>query len=422
MTFTLNGSDADSGIKGYNISYSTDGENFTFFTTVTGSTWTCEIDLQTEYFFKAQAIDNVGNVSNWSEAISITQNIFTMPENYQAGVFESITLNTVNGTLTIAKENSAVYLPISSESADIAGLSVGTYQWESSDSDGNVTASGTLDGTASGADAFVSAANGKQDIFFAQTNGTWTSGYAAQHTGNQVNNWSGTNEKVTLTGKNKIEDIFIGSRDSNILILTDDTNGDALFLDDIYTNEVTQSRLSGIDKILAGAGDDIIDFTSSRYAYVGTGIDVYGGNGNDTIWMASGQNTLFGDAGNDRLVGGANNDVIVGGIGNDRMHGGGGDDIFCFGENWGKDTVEQLAGGEITLWFAEGSASNWDADKLTYTDGTNSVKVSGISADNISLKFGNDSSDLYDELANSGCFDDAASEKIFEDKNKGMLA
>ena len=71
VTFTLNGSDADSGIKGYNISYSTDGENFTFFTTVTGSSWTCEIDLQTEYFFKAQAIDNVGNVSDWSEAITV---------------------------------------------------------------------------------------------------------------------------------------------------------------------------------------------------------------------------------------------------------------------------------------------------------------------------------------------------------------
>ena len=104
------------------------------------------------------------------------------------------------------------------------------------------------------------------------------------------------------------------------------------------------------------------------------------------------------------------------------MHGGGGDDIFCFGENWGIDTVEQLAGGEITLWFESGSENNWDADTLTYTDGTNSVKVNGISADNISLKFGDDSSSIYDELANSGCFDDAVSEKIFEDKNKGMLA
>ena len=99
------------------------------------------------------------------------------------------------------------------------------------------------------------------------------------------------------------------------------------------------------------------------------------------------------------------------------MHGGGGDDIFCFGENWGKDTVEQLAGGEITLWFESGSADNWNADTLTYTDGANSVKVSGVSAKNILLNFGGDTSVLT-----VGCFDDAASEKIFEDKNKGMLA
>ena len=110
------------------------------------------------------------------------------------------------------------------------------------------------------------------------------------------------------------------------------------------------------------------------------------------------------------------------GIGNDSMHGGGGSDIFCFGNNWGKDKVEQLSGGEITLWFEEGDMSNWNADTLTYTDGTNSVKVSGISADKITLIFGDDASLRYDELIAAGCFDDAASEKIFEDKNKGMLA
>ena len=422
VTFTLDGTDADSGIKGYNIAYSTDGEVYTILTTVTGNSWTCEIDLQTEYFFKAQAIDNVGNVSDWSDAITVSQNKFTMPENYSEGKFENITLNTTEGILVISNGESAVYLPISSECADIAGLPTDSYRWQSFDGNGNMAASGSLSGNDSGADAFVSQANGTQDVFFAQSSGKWAKGYIARHNGNLVNKWSGTQEQIALTGKNKIEDIFIGSRDSNILILTDDANGDALFLDDIYTNGVTQSRISGIDKIIAGAGDDVIDFTSSRYAYVGTAMEVYGGNGNDTIWMASGKNTLFGDAGNDRIVGGANNDVIVGGIGNDRMHGGGGEDIFCFGENWGNDTVEQLADGEITLWFESGSESSWNASTLTYTDGANSVTVSGVSANNITLIFGDDGSSRYDELADSGCFDDAASEKIFEDKNKGMLA
>ena len=182
------------------------------------------------------------------------------------------------------------------------------------------------------------------------------------------------------------------------------------------------ARLTQIDGIWAGAGDDIVDMTGQLFSWKGKGMKICGGAGNDTIWANNGSNTLFGDAGNDRLVGGSDDDVIIGGSGNDSLHGGGGDDIFCFGENWGKDTVEQLVGGEITLWFESGSENNWNADTLTYTDGTNSVKVSGISADNISLKFGDDSSDLFNELSASGCFDDAASEKIFEDKNKGMLA
>ena len=154
--------------------------------------------------------------------------------------------------------------------------------------------------------------------------------------------------------------------------------------------------------------------TSQRFEYVGDAVKIYGGLGNDTIWSNNGRNTLFGDAGNDRIVGGAGNDVIVGGIGNDRLHGGGGDDTFCFGGNWGNDTVKQLAGGSVTLWFEEGSQNNWNAATLTYSDGSNSVTVSGVS--NVTLKFGADAS-LPD-----GAFADAASEKIFEDKSKGMIA
>ena len=269
-------------------------------------------------------------------------------------------------------------------------------------------------------------ADGNIDVFFVNANGKWTSGYAAQHTG-ILNGWSGTNEQVTLTGKNKLADIFEGSADANILVMTDDTNGDALFVDDIYTAlpgtvAEQQARIAQIDEIRAGSGDDIVDMTSQRFAYIGDGVKIYGGLGNDTIWANNGNNTLFGDAGNDRIVGGSADDIIIGGSGNDRMHGGGGNDTFTFGNNWGNDIIEQLDGGEITLWFESGSENNWNADTLTYTDGTNSVKVSGISADNISLKFGNDNSLCYDELAIAGGFEDAASEKIFEDKNKGMLA
>ena len=114
------------------------------------------------------------------------------------------------------------------------------------------------------------------------------------------------------------------------------------------------------------------------------------------------------------IIGTSRNDVLSGDSNNNILVGCGGEDIFCFGGDWGKDTVEQLSTGSVTLWFEEGSASNWNADTLTYTDGTNSVKVNGVT--NITLRFGADAS------LPAGCFEDAASEKIFEDKNKGMLA
>ena len=97
------------------------------------------------------------------------------------------------------------------------------------------------------------------------------------------------------------------------------------------------------------------------------------------------------------------------------MHGGGGEDTFCFGGEWGNDIVEQLDGGTVTLWFAEGSENNWHVDTFTYCDGENSVKVIGENL-TVNVKFGST------DDAPTGAFDGFASEKIFEDKTNGNLA
>ena len=127
--------------------------------------------------------------------------------------------------------------------------------------------------------------------------------------------------------------------------------------------------------------------------------------------------------GNDRLVGASGNDVLAGGIGNDSMHGGG-SDIFTFCENWGNDTVEQLSGGTVTLWFVSGDESNWDAATLTYTDGTDSVKVTGVTADKVTLKFGDDGSEQYTDLVALGAFMEQTTAGIFDvdDPTKRVLA
>ena len=91
-------------------------------------------------------------------------------------------------------------------------------------------------------------------------------------------------------------------------------------------------------------------------------------------------------------------------------------DTFCFGSDWGIDSVEQLADGSVTLWFENGSEEFWNAGTMTYSDGVNSVTIKGVFADAVTLKFGEI------ETAIAGAFENAASEKIFEDQDKALIA
>jgi autotransporter passenger strand-loop-strand repeat protein len=322
----------------------------------------------------------------------------------------------------------AIQVVTASSALDLLELPAGTYQWR-------VKADGCEDwavgedivsdnGTGT-AKVLQSNENGDGDVFFAEPDGTWGEpGYfsLALHFGS-VNDWTGTREIVDAEGKGRIRNLFFGSSDPNVLCLSDGENGDAIFVDDVYTDSPEDmaketARLYKIHEIRAGAGDDIVDMTSQRFEYVGDGLTIRGGDGNDVIWANKGDNRLFGDAGDDRIVGASGNDVIAGGIGNDSMHGGGGNDVFTFCDDWGADTVEQLATGTVTLWFADGDESNWDEKTLTYTDGENSVTVTGITVDKITLKFGENSPEdaaQFAALSEMGAFDAFTSQKIFEE-------
>jgi Ca2+-binding RTX toxin-like protein len=252
-------------------------------------------------------------------------------------------------------------------------------------------------------------------------------------------------EIALLGGKNALNDIFAGSNDATILLLTDDANGDAIFVDDVFSDLPDgldgQSRLAKIDEIRAGAGDDLIDLTSQQYVYTGAGMAVHGGLGDDVIWANHGNNRLFGDAGNDRLVGANEDDLLAGGAGDDRLHGGGGSDIFAFGGIWGDDTVEQLPGSHSILWF-DGVArtdlslsANSDGQAvLSCTSGTVTLanvsfdevseafdNGSDVLSDSLSLRFGGEEyPEQYADLLATGAFLDSTSDHIFE--SKGALA
>lgn len=254
------------------------------------------------------------------------------------------------------------------------------------------------------ADVIRSAENEAGDIFFAKVSGSWDAAHQARNTV--------SGETAVIAGKNRICDVFAGS-DNNILYLTDDDNGDALFLDDIFSAiadgvDVKSARLSRISEIRAGAGSDVVDLTIANFTPgKNDGMICRGGAGDDVIFAASGKNKLFGDGGNDRISGGTEDDLICGGAGNDILNGCGGNDIFAFGSHWGCDVVRQNEDGTVTLWIEGGSWANWSETDRVYSDGTNTITVEGSAK--VTLKF-----DADPELAALGAFAETTTEHIFE--------
>ncbi len=191
------------------------------------------------------------------------------------------------------------------------------------------------------------------DFFFAQTIGVWSEKINARHAGS-FNDWRGTDELVAIAGKNRFSTYFTGSLDTTKVFLTDSSNGDAFFLDDKCVGG-TQARIDKISSIIAGAGDDVVDLTSYRYAYNvhREGMKVHGGEGDDVIWANGGKNMLAGDEGNDTIYGGVGNDIFAGGAGDDTFRSFGGHDIFCYGSefDWGNDRIIAGENDDISIFM-----------------------------------------------------------------------
>ena len=132
-----------------------------------------------------------------------------------------------------------------------------------------------------------------------------------------------------------------------------------------------------------------------------------------TVAVSNSAPQLF-SSGRGLFSGTSGDDIFQGSSDNDHFCGEGGDDLFAFEGEWGNDLVEQLGPGSVTLWFESGSQENWDSDTLTYSDGVNSVTVTG--SRDITLCFG----DAENGVA--GTSFETVSEKIFENKNSGFIA
>ena len=217
-------------------------------------------------------------------------------------------------------------------------------------------------------DYFEATENGVADIFLARTNGVWGSLMRAEYQGS-----ADVEAEVVLKGKNKLCDIFVGSSDSNILFLTNDSNGDALFIDDIYSASFdnlgeSNSRLAQIKEIQAGDGDDIIDLTSNKFDYSGSEMTIYGGSGNDIIWA------------NDSV-----DNVIHGGLGDDTLVGGSQANTFVFEANWGNDVI--YCNGTVTLNFIGVKEGDLTFTDNTISDGDNTITLINFENSDYSITY-----------------------------------
>jgi Ca2+-binding RTX toxin-like protein len=239
-----------------------------------------------------------------------------------------------------------------------------------------------LDG-ATGSDHLVGGDG--DDTLKYSADGSWTTGFIAKNSGSP--GYAGTGQTVVLNGKNRSFDVFQGDAGADRLEGT--AGADALALDDPFSPfpQAAGPRLSGIEKIDVGDGNDVVDLTSRLYVY--GDVTLIGGSGDDVLWANAGNDLLEGGTGNDNLYGGAGSDRLAGGDGNDTLDGGAsadrllgglgndsyliddiGDDVVEFA-NEGTDTVKSL----ITYRLGD------HLENLILT-GTSAINATGNSGNN----------------------------------------
>ncbi|MGD9917686.1 MAG: calcium-binding protein [Paenirhodobacter sp.] len=186
---------------------------------------------------------------------------------------------------------------------------------------------------------------------------------------------------------------------------------------DIYGTNASEvlTGTSGADLIYGGGGNDTINGSYGNDMLTGDGMDpqwngsdddaVRGGAGNDTLLSATGADTLWGELGNDQLgvshdqvnavdlYGGDGQDSLYAGLAGGVLDGGAGNDLIALVGADGADYAITLGTGDDVVQVFDGVG----AVSATYTSGAFTATISdfNIYADTISL-YG-----LFDETANA---------------------
>jgi len=234
------------------------------------------------------------------------------------------------------------------------------------------------------------------DTLYLTTTSVWSGSYYAHNVNTGIN--LGTGLRISLQGLNRYNDIVDGGDGVDCLVLSN--RSDAFFIDDIYSGhhksltlittdsgKKSLARILDVECIDARDGDDIIDLTSNHFVLTDK-TEIFGGNGNDTIWSANGS---------DIIDGGNGNDTINGGSGNDILSGGPGADTFEFSATAGSDVISDfdISKDAIKFYVRElDKQSNFD---LELNNGVLTWNVGNTSSDVvIDLSATVSSSDLND--------------------------
>ncbi|PKP70640.1 MAG: hypothetical protein CVT82_05700 [Alphaproteobacteria bacterium HGW-Alphaproteobacteria-4] len=154
-----------------------------------------------------------------------------------------------------------------------------------------------------------------------------------------------------------------------------------------YIGGVASGTFSQIEDLWLSAGNDTLNAEATT-----DGVNISGGDGDDSLLGGAGDDQLWGDAGNDTLSGGVGNDLLAGGDGNDTFGfvSDYGSDTVWGGRGW--DTVDLRgisAGGKLTfheieeIWGSNlGDTFTWASDPILFHGGNG--------ADAITAGSGND--------------------------------
>ena len=235
------------------------------------------------------------------------------------------------------------------------------------------------------------------------------------------------NDTFRVVGNDGSTDTYIGGGGTDTIKGADSWSNDVIRVDNNLANLDSVEAIDGgsaSDTILAGSGDDTLNFSNMSITNVE---EINAGAGNDTITGTTGADTIFGGTGTDVMNGGAGNDTfrVVGNDGStDTYRGGDGTDTIKGADSWSNDVIRVdnnlanlasieaidggsasdtiLAGsGDDTLDFSAMSITNVEEinagagnDTITGTSGADVIQA-GSGNDTVNASQGSVGSDVY---------------------------